>query len=133
MIGKDLVYQLYYPSCSRHSFTNSRFQLLMFLTFRSLTSPQECVHIIGSVRCKKPGGWQPQCLETGRGMSACVSRELAEEERQKADRLNHERKDNGVGGKRQRGKRTRKEKDNGGKGKERGTRMRNNLCMRGSE
>ena len=30
---------------------------LMFLTFRSLTFPQECVHIIGSVRCKKPGGW----------------------------------------------------------------------------
>ena len=28
-------------------------------------------------------------------------------ERQKADRLNHERKDNGVGGKRQRGKRQR--------------------------
>ena len=107
----------------------------MFLAFGSLTSPQECAHIIGSVRCKKDGGWQQlQCLETGRGMSAwCVSRELAEEERQKADRLNHERKDNGVGGKRQRGKRTRKEKDNGGKGKERGTRMRNNLCMRGSE
>ena len=51
----------------------------MFLAFGSLTSPQECAHIIGSVRCKKDGGWQQlQCLETGRGMSAwCVSRELA--------------------------------------------------------
>ena len=96
----------------------------MFLAFGSLTFPQECAHIIGSVRCKKDGGWQQlQCLETGRGMSACVSRELAEEERQKADRLNHERKDNGVGGKKDNeGKKTTGGKDLEGKG----TRMRNN-------
>ena len=61
-------------------------------------------------------------------MSACVSRELAEEERQKADRLNHERKDNGVGGKRTTGGKdngTTREKDNGVGGKrQRGNRQR---------
>ena len=61
-------------------------------------------------------------------MSACVSRELAEEERQKADRLNHERKDNGVGGKRTTGEKdngTTREKDNGVGGKrQRGKRQR---------
>ena len=41
---------------------------------------------------KKYGGWRLP-LETGRGMSVCVSRGGAG--RQKADRLNHEWEDNG--------------------------------------
>ena len=66
----------------------------MFLAFGSLTSPQECAHIIGSVRCKKDGGWQLSYPWRQAGECQCVSvGELAE--REKADRLNHEWEDNG--------------------------------------